>query len=108
MLDVRIQRRRVFVIGVIPNFIEHILDVRGDSPIVLSVSDQYVCLIDACDILEHDTRIRPVTAAVFLPGPGQVAVDFAVAGREACIQNGKCRPFGCPGNRVALAGVLTS
>ncbi len=105
MLHERVFRSRVFVVGVIPDIIENILDIRADTPVVRSVPDQYICLIDALNMLENNTRIRPVTAAIFLPGPSQAAKDFAFGSREAGVQNGECRGFRRIRDGVALADI---
>ena len=101
--DKRIQIVRV--IAVIPNAVENVFDIGVDAPVVLPVSDDDVCLIEGSDSLENNTLVRPVTAEIILPGPDYIAKDFAVPGREVCSQNGKCRVFGCPRNRLTLADI---
>ena len=44
----------------VPNAVENIFDIAADTPVVLAVSDDDVCLIEGSDSLENNTLVRPV------------------------------------------------
>jgi hypothetical protein len=99
--------KAVRAIAVMPDTVENVFDIRADRPVVRSASDDDVCLIDRSDPLQDETLASPVGTVFILRRSGNVAKDFAVAGRGARIQHDRCGPAGALAS-MAMAGNWSS